>query len=100
MRTTYADPNDPDDDDDEDWKPDEDDVDESDEYEPDNDDSPDTMPCPYCKREIDEDSVQCPRCGNYLSREDQPAGRDKPTWVVITVVLLLIAFAMCIFSLR
>lgn len=58
----------------------------------DGDDSEDTVPCPYCRREILEDSPQCPHCGNYISEEDSPPTRNKPLWVIILACLLLVAF--------
>ncbi len=61
--------------DDEEWV--EDDVDDA------------TMPCPYCRREIQEDSVRCPYCERYLSAEDSPPGR-RPWWILIGVLLGLI----------
>lgn len=47
-----------------------------------------TIPCPYCQREIFEDSPQCPHCGQYISKEDAPAGR-RPWWIIIGVLLCL-----------
>lgn len=48
-----------------------------------------TIPCPYCRREIYEDSVRCPHCGQYISEEDASPGR-KPWWVILGVVLCLL----------
>jgi hypothetical protein len=45
-----------------------------------------TIPCPCCRREIHEDSPQCPHCGQYLSEEDARA-TQKP-WLIIVGVLL------------
>ena len=61
--------------------------DDFDEDYPDDDDEP-TVPCPYCKREIHEDSQRCPYCEHYISAEDAPAGR-KPWWIVVGVILCL-----------
>ncbi len=47
-----------------------------------------TIPCPYCRRPIYEDSQRCPHCGNYISEEDAPAAR-KPWWIVVGVLLVL-----------
>ena len=49
----------------------------------------DTDECPYCRRSIYDDAVQCPHCGNYLSREDAPSRR--PWWIIVCAVLALIA---------
>jgi len=67
---------------------DEDDLD-SDDWDDRDDDEP-TVPCPYCRREIFEDSVRCPHCGEYISEEDAPPGR-KPWWIIIGVLLCLAA---------
>jgi ferredoxin-thioredoxin reductase catalytic subunit len=53
-------------------------------------DSDDTVPCPYCRREIHEDAQRCPHCGNYISEEDSPPSR-KPWWLVAGVILCLYA---------
>jgi len=47
-------------------------------------------PCPYCGRNIFGDSVQCPHCGTYLSREDAPYER-KPWWIIVGVIACLYA---------
>lgn len=61
-----------------------------DDHFPDDDWESETIPCPYCKREISEDSVRCPHCENYISKEDVPAA-TKPWWIVIGIVLCLYA---------
>lgn len=48
---------------------------------------PATVPCPYCKREVLDDSVGCPYCGNYLSKEDDPSPREW--WWVVALILLV-----------
>jgi hypothetical protein len=53
----------------------------------DSDDEP-TVPCPYCRREIFEDSPFCTFCERYISSVDQP-GLGKPLWVVATALLCL-----------
>lgn len=45
-----------------------------------------TIPCPYCREEIHEDSSRCPHCERYISREDAPPTR-WPWWVVIGFIL-------------
>ena len=57
------------------------------------DDEPDVIPCPYCREEISELAQVCPKCKNYLSREDAPTP-GKPIWWVVIVVVLILAFAL------
>jgi hypothetical protein len=47
-----------------------------------------TVPCPYCRREILEDSPRCPYCERYISAEDH-AGQGKPNWVIATALVCL-----------
>jgi hypothetical protein len=49
----------------------------------------DTIPCPYCRREIHHDSVRCPHCEHYLSREDEPPA-GKPWWLIGGVLVCLV----------
>ena len=89
------------------YHPDDDDEDRADDYDayrdydPDDletypsgiydDDGPPVIPCPYCRAEILEGSEQCPRCGNYVSREDAPSGGPKSRfWMVMMILALLI----------
>ena len=55
------------------------------------DDEMPTVPCPYCKREIFEDTPRCPFCEQYISREDAGATSTKPWWIIIGVGLCLYA---------
>lgn len=76
------------DDDDEHWD-DDDDHWEDDEFdEGDDSENEPTVLCPYCRKEMFEDSPQCPSCGQYISAEDQPGPR-KPLWVIATALLCL-----------
>ena len=58
-----------------------DEVDEADEEEP-------TVPCPYCRRQIHEESLRCPYCEQYISTVDAPRV-PKPWWLVIGVAACL-----------
>jgi len=49
-----------------------------------------TVPCPYCGREIHEESVRCTHCDIYISAEDAPT-QGKPLWIVITALICLAA---------
>lgn len=53
----------------------------------DSDEEP-TVPCPYCRRDILEDSPRCPYCGRFISEEDH-AGSTKPLWVIVTALACL-----------
>ena len=72
------------------WNDDEDWDDDPDDDDPREDDEDDVVPCPYCRREIHEDSQRCPHCGSYISREDAPPTR-KPWWIILGVVACLYA---------
>lgn len=54
------------------------------------------VPCPYCKRDIPEDTPRCPYCGCYLSREDAPRGRREWWWFAALglVIVLIVAWVM------
>ncbi len=54
-----------------------------------------TIPCPYCRRPIYEDSQRCPHCGNYISEEDAPAAR-KPWWIIVGALVVLYVLYRCI----
>jgi hypothetical protein len=56
---------------------------EDDELDGSDDDEETTDACPYCRRDIYDDAVQCPYCGRYISREDTPW--RKPWWLVLGV---------------
>jgi hypothetical protein len=63
-----------------------DDEDDDDDW-VDADDEP-TVPCPYCRREILEDTPRCPWCERYISAEDH-AGPARPVWIVVTALICL-----------
>lgn len=71
--------------DDDDW--DDDEIDPGEDSEDPADEEP-TVPCPYCKEEILEDSPRCPYCQRYLSEEDHARPR-KPLWVFLTALVCL-----------
>ena len=64
-----------------DWDDDEPDADDNDSA---------TIPCPYCRRQIHEDSERCPHCERYISEEDD-VPRQKPWWLIAGVALGLYA---------
>ena len=65
----------------------------------DDDDEDSTIPCPYCRREIHEDSPRCPYCENYISAEDShPATFAKPWWVIVGAILGLFAVYRWLFG--
>lgn len=68
------------DDEDDDW-------DDEAEFGEDSADEP-TVPCPYCRREMLEDTPQCPSCKRFISDEDRAASR-QPAWVIITALACL-----------
>lgn len=71
-------------DDEEDWE----DDDSYDSHDGDDSDDEPTIPCPYCRNEILEDSPWCPSCDRYISAEDH-AGPRQPLWVILTALICL-----------
>lgn len=47
-----------------------------------------TIPCPYCRKPIFEESERCPSCGNYITEED-PGGSRHSWWIIAGVILCL-----------
>ena len=46
------------------------------------------LSCPSCRREVHEDTQQCPHCGDWITPID-PSGLTK-RWIWAAVVILLI----------
>jgi hypothetical protein len=71
---------------------DDDDEQDEDDWEDDDgvdgDDDEPTVPCPYCRREMLEDSPRCPFCERYISAEDSPGPR-RPLWLLLTALACL-----------
>jgi hypothetical protein len=65
-------------------------VDEEDWEDGPGEDGTDTVPCPYCRREIPEDTPRCPYCEQYISEEDAPPAR-KPWWLIVGALACLYA---------
>ncbi len=63
------------------------DDDDDEAWEDDGGDEDPTTPCPRCRAPVYDDAERCPRCGSYLSREDDPA--RKPWWVLAGVAACL-----------
>jgi hypothetical protein len=73
-------------------------VTDEDEWNDDDDgDDESTVPCPYCKRPVYEDSPRCPHCGECISEEDTCPAR-KPWWVVVGVLLVLLILLLWIIA--
>ncbi len=47
-----------------------------------------TIACPYCRRQIHEESERCPYCEQYISAEDR-VENPRPWWIVLGAVLAL-----------
>jgi hypothetical protein len=62
---------------------------------PEDDDEP-TVPCPYCRRQVLEDSPRCPYCENYISAEDAPSGA-KPWWLIVGFLACALIVLLWIF---
>ena len=65
-------------------------------YGDDSEDEP-TVACPYCRREILEDTPRCPYCERYISAEDH-ARSGRPLWVIIAAVMCLAVAVWWVFA--
>jgi len=54
-----------------------------------------TIPCPFCRREIHEDSQRCPYCEQYISAEDVPPA-SKPAWLIAGIIICLLIVGLWI----
>ena len=54
------------------------------------DDEDNTIDCPYCRASVYADTPRCPKCGNYISREDSQPAR-KPWWILLGAAAALFA---------
>ena len=61
------------------------------------DDELPTVPCPYCQADVLEEAQYCPRCENYLSKEDAPAA-SKPLWIWVLLIVGTIAMIFAAFQ--
>lgn len=50
--------------------------------------SDELLVCPSCRRDVHEDTQQCPHCGDWITPE-YPSGSTK-RWVYVVVALLLV----------
>ena len=64
---------------------------DAEDYEEDWDEDVDTISCPNCAEEIYDESQQCPLCGHYIVGTEEST---KPTWVIITAIILLVFIAI------
>lgn len=62
---------------------------DDDDYGDDQEEEP-TRDCPYCGFEMLEVCIQCPSCGQYLSKEEFYE-RSQPRWVILAAILCLVA---------
>ena len=67
----------------------------------DRDDDPfgtDTEPCPFCKREVHDQTDICPHCGNFIPRDEDRPVQVGTIWLVTAGVLLLAILTLILFS--
>ena len=58
----------------------------------------DVVDCPYCGQPISEQAEICPRCGSYISREDQRPNNQAQRMIVgVIVVVLILAMFVALF---
>ena len=65
-------------------------------YAPDDRDD-DTETCPYCRAEIYAGSSACPKCGKYISKEDQ-FQPTLPGWIRGVALAVVIAMVLSVLA--
>jgi uncharacterized paraquat-inducible protein A len=70
------------------------DPDAPDESDMDSSEEPDLLPCPHCRRMIDEDTERCPHCGDYVDAGDNPSRRTPWALLIIGAIVLLLILAL------
>lgn len=71
------------------------DIDHDDEWTEDEDSSDDLMECPSCRREVHEDTQQCPHCGDWIEPV-YPGERRKRRWWIVAVALLILSWILVV----
>lgn len=64
-------------------------TEDSDDWESSNDDSPQSVVCPHCAAETDDESIHCPICQQPILPKNRFNPRFVLTLVLILIVLLL-----------
>lgn len=57
-----------------------------DESDMDSHDEPSLVPCPHCRRMVDEDAEQCHHCGDYIIPHEAPLTKG---WIIAIVALTI-----------
>ena len=60
------------------------------------DEETETVPCPYCRRQVPEGVAMCPYCRSFISFEDAP--RRRPWWLVAGVIVCLLIVVLWVVS--
>ena len=83
---------------DDDWLDDESDEDFPDygSYDEFDDDSNEVRPCPVCGREVYEDSLRCPACGNYITFATASPWSGRPLWWIALGLLGVVALVVAL----
>ena len=61
------------------------------------DEDDDTETCPYCRAEIYAGSSACPKCGKYISKEDQFTP-TLPGWIRGVALAVVIAMVLSVLA--
>ena len=59
----------------------------------------DTLPCPFCDKEIWEKADICTHCGNFVAFPEEPI-RQRPVWFWIALVLAFVVLCLSVLLVR
>lgn len=61
----------------------------------DSSESLDVLPCPSCGQDVSELAEWCPHCQSAISSDESRRPR-RSRWIVVTALLLMLAFALAV----
>ena len=53
-------------------------------------DDDDVLLCPSCRKDVHEDTQQCPHCGDWITPVDPQSRWKRLVWVIVVVMMVLL----------
>lgn len=78
---------------DEEWDDDADEVADADLDAANDDSAHDAFVCPSCQAPVHEETVKCPRCGDWITPVERLASRNRTFMLVVIVLMVVLVLA-------